>query len=168
MKWLRLFAVLTPALWLAAAPVRAEYRAYELEVTDIFDCRLNKREQCKTFRVRTAMNPDLYARTHGGEQRIGVIMLATWVCYGDTSGYRQVCPLPPPVKPRFSVGDEVTVRLAKHITEGWQGKVEVAYFQHSVNANIYGVRFADRQQVYARYFEKDLAKTAPAPAAAAQ
>lgn len=159
-----LLALLAGLLAAAAAPARAEYRAYELEVTDILDCRLNQREKCKRFRVRTAMSPPLYTRTHGGEERIGVILLATWMCRGDTSNFDPVCPMPPPREPKFAVGDEVVVRLKKHITEGWRGKVEVAYHQASISANVYGVRFAERQQVYARYFEKDLAKAEAAQA----
>ncbi len=148
-------------LLLAPAALRAEYRAYDLEVIDILDCRLNKLESCKRVRVKTAMDPDLYTRTHGGEQRIGVVMLATWICRGDTSNFKDVCPTPAPRKPKFSMGDEVRINLKKHITEGWRGKVEVAYYQRSVNSNVYGVRFADKQEVYARYFEKDLVKMAP-------
>lgn len=149
------------ALLLLLAPAGAayaEYRAYKLEIVDIFDCRLNERKKCKIFRVSTAMSPDLYARTHGGADRIGVILLATWFCRGDTSNFKPVCPWPAPKKPRLAVGDEVMVMLEKHITEGWRGKVEVAYRQASLNSNVYGVRFSDRKQVYARYFEKDLKK----------
>ncbi|MCZ6554037.1 MAG: hypothetical protein O7A67_09595 [SAR324 cluster bacterium] len=146
------------AALLAALPARAEYRAYELEVIDVFDCRVNKLERCRRSAVRTSLSPDLYTRTHGGGMRIGVVMLATWMCYGDTSNYRPVCPRPAPRDARFGTGDQVKVKLAKHITDGWEGSVEVAYYQRSVNSNVYGVRFADRQNVYARYFEKDLVK----------
>ena len=147
-----------------AATVHAEYRAYELEVTDILDCRINKLEKCKRHKVPTAMSPDLYMRTHGGQERIGVILLATWMCRGDTSRFRPVCPRPTARKPKYAVGDQVRVRLEEHITEGWEGTVEVTYYQRSVNGNVYGVRFGNRQEVYARYFEKDLRKsTAAAP-----
>ncbi len=129
-------------------------------MTDILDCRLNQREACKRFQVRTAMSPELYVRTHGGEERIGVILLATWMCRGDTSGFRAVCPRPAPREPKFSVGDAVQVKLDKHITQGWRGRVEIAYYQRSVSANVYGVRFPERQEVYGRYFEKDLEKAA--------
>jgi hypothetical protein len=149
-------------LLLAAGAARAEFRAYELEVTDVLDCRLNKREKCKRFQVLTAMSPELYVRTHGGQERIGVILLATWMCRGDTSGFRSVCPRPAPREPKFSVGDEVRVKLQKHISEGWRGKIEIAYYHRAVSSNVYGVRFSDRQEVYARYFEKDLEKAAPA------
>lgn len=159
------FAAFAASALLWALPAYGEYRAHELEITDILDCKLNKREKCKRFQVRTAMAPDLYMRTHGGYQRIGVILLATWICRGDTSRFRAVCPRPLPRKPRFSVGDTVRVRLKQHITEGWRGQVELAYFQGFLSSNVYGVRFADRQDVYARYFEKDLEKNQEKPGA---
>lgn len=157
---MRLRYLLAAALLLlavaAAGTARAEYRAYELEVVDLYDCRINEREECRKSRVTTAMSPDLYESTHGGSWRVGVLMLATWMCYGDTSGFRPVCPRPPPREGRFAEGDEVVVALNKHITQGWRGQVEVAYYQASVASNVYGVRFPDRRGVYARYFEKDL------------
>lgn len=150
--------------WPAAA--RAEYRAYELEITDVLDCKLNKREKCRTGKIVTSMSPDLYVQTNGGEDRIGVLMVATWMCYGDTSGYKEVCTRPPARSPKFAVGDDVRITLKKHITDSWRGKVEVAYYQDDLRANVYGVRFPERQNVYLRYFEKDLEKTAPAAAPA--
>ena len=155
---LREACVFLPALavlW-SAAPALAEYRAYELEVIDVVECRLAKQETCKRHRITTAMSPELYARTHGGPQRLGVQLMATWMCYGDTSFYKEICPRPAPRDARFSVGETVRVLLDKHITQGWQGLVEVAYHQPGIRANVYGVRFPDRQNVYARYFEKDL------------
>lgn len=159
-----LAAALLAATALAALPrpARAEYRGYELEVTDILDCKLNKRDKCRTSHVLTSMSPDLYVQTHGGEERVGAQLLATWMCYGDTSGFREVCPRPTPRNAKFNVGDEVRVVLKKHITEGWRGKVEIAYFQDDIKANVYGVRFQDRQNAYMRYFEKDLQRAAPA------
>ena len=150
---------------LSATPAAlAEYRAYELELYDLYDCRINKRVTCRKTKLLTAMNPDLYLRTHGGPFHIGLLMLATWMCYGDTSFYAPVCPRPIPKKPRFSVGDTIKVKLDRHLTEGWVGRVELAYYQHSVRSNVYGIRFGDRRGLYARYFEKDLAKmAAPKP-----
>lgn len=155
-----MMTLLPVALAMMPAVARAEYRAYELEVVDMYDCRLNKREKCRVNRVMTALDPRQYISTHGGPYHIGVIMLATWMCRGDTSYFRAVCPRPVPNKPKFKSGDSVEVALKKHITEGWVGIIEVAYFQPSVRSNVYGVRFADRKNVYARYFEKDLAKPA--------
>lgn len=148
-------AVLFAAV-LAAAPARAEYRAYELEVFDLYDCRINEREECRSARLTTALDPQQYLLTHGGPFHIGVMMLATWMCYGDTSFYKPVCPRPPPREPEFAEGDAVEIALEKHITEGWRGRVEVGYYQASVRSNVYGVRFPERRGVYARYYEKDL------------
>jgi hypothetical protein len=163
-----------PGAWLAALACAAailrsgglahgEYRAYELEVIDVYDCAVNKRERCRRAAVRTGLAPDLYRRTHGGEQRISVLLLATWMCRGDTSNYEPVCPRPAPRDGKFGPGDQVRVKLARHISDGWIGVVEVAYYQQSVRSNVYGVRFADRQDAYLRYYEKDLEKAAAAP-----
>lgn len=152
-------ALLAPVFLLTAPhAARAEYRAYELEVVDTLDCKLNKRPTCKSARITTAMSPDLYIQTNGGDERISAVVLATWMCYGDTSQHREICPRPGPQSPKFNVGDDVKVTLKKHITEGWRGKVEVVYRDDFLHANVIGVRFADRKNVYARYFEKDLAK----------
>ena len=166
LRWALVAAGLSAAVLQGmAGTARAEYRAYELEVVDLFDCRLNKREVCRSGRITTALDPQQYLVTHGGSYHIGVLMLATWMCYGDTSSFKAVCPRPPANKPKFSVGDDVQIALDKHITDGWRGKVEVAYYQHSVRSNVYGVRFPDRRQVYARYFEKDVRKAGTQPAA---
>jgi hypothetical protein len=149
-------------LALSAFPARAEYRAYELEVVDRVECAMNKRPTCPRTVVKTSMSPEAYAGVHGGDARIGVVLLATWMCSGDTSGYRDICPRPQPRNPKFAVGETVRIGLHNHITEGWQGRVELVYYQQSLRANVYGVRFAERKNVFARYFEKDLAKAAPA------
>jgi hypothetical protein len=168
----RLGALLAAGLLVAAALIalpraaRAEYRGFELEVIDILDCKLNKRDKCRTSRVVTSMSADTFVQTHGGEDRIGVQVLATWICYGDTSNFREVCARPPARAAKFNLGDEVRITLKKHITEGWRGKVEVLYYQDDLKANVYGVRFPDRQNVYLRYFERDLERpTAAAPRA---
>lgn len=152
------------AFALQVQPARGEYRAYELEVVDLYDCKLNKRKTCRSSKILTAMDVNAYTGTHGGPYHIGVLMMATWMCYGDTSFYRPVCPRPAPKKSRFTVGDPVKITLEKHITEGWVGNVEVAYYQASVRSNVFGVRFPSRRNVYARYFEKDLKKSAAPPA----
>jgi hypothetical protein len=158
-------AVLAVLAVLAAGgrTARAEYRAYELEVVDVIDCKLNKREQCRSARVTTSMSPDLYVQANGGTERMNTVVLATWMCYGDTSGYREICPRPAPRNPKFNAGDEVKIALKKHITQGWRGKVEVVYYAENLKSNVYGVRFADRKRVYARYFERDLEKAGAAP-----
>ena len=164
LSMLSVLAGLTAWGLLAAPAALAEYRAYELEIYDIYDCRLNKRVTYRKTKLLTAMGPNLYQRTHGGPFHIGVLMLATWMCYGDTSFYNAVCSRPVARKPKFGVGDTIKIKLTRHITEGWLGRVEMAYYQHSVRSNVYGIRFPDRRGVYARYFEKDLTKAeAPKP-----
>jgi hypothetical protein len=156
-------AGLIAAALLLATTARAEYRAYQLEVVDLYDCRMNKRKECHSSQITTAFDPNQYLLTHGGSYHIGVLMLATWMCYGDTSFYKVVCPRPLPRKPKFKQGDDVVITLKKHITEGWHGKVEVAYYQASVRSNVYGVRFPERRNVYARYYEKDIALAGAVP-----
>ncbi len=149
---LGLIAVSGPTL------ARAEYRAYELEVSDILECRLFDKRPCPNIRISTAMNPQLYTTSHGGDQRIGVVLLATWMCRGDTSNFKPVCSMPGARKAKFNVGDPVVISLKHHISEGWVGKIEIAYFQARLGSNVYGVRFETRKRYYARYFEKDLEK----------
>ncbi|MDH4120386.1 MAG: hypothetical protein OEV94_01600 [Deltaproteobacteria bacterium] len=159
---LALSLALSLAVSMVVAPqARAEYRAYELEVADLHECRMKKLEKCKTWVVQTSMAPDLYQRTHGGVYRIGVVLLATWMCYGDTSDFKAVCPRPQPVNPKYQPGQKVKVKLKKHVTEGWRGDVEVSYYQRDIRSNVYGVRFPDRRMVYARYYEKDLESAEP-------
>ena len=168
MKKIVAMITLLTAWGLMATPAAlAEYRAYELELYDLYDCRINKRVTCRKTKLLTAMNPNLYQQTHGGPYHIGVLMLATWMCYGDTSFYNPVCPRPVAQKPKYNVGDTIRIKLDRHLTEGWVGKVELAYYQHSVRSNVYGIRFDDRRGLYARYFEKDLTKPeAPKPQSA--
>ena len=72
-----MIAALTAWGLLGTPSALAEYRAYELEVYDLYDCRLNKRVTCRSSKLLTAMDPDFYQRTHGGPYHIGVLMLAT-------------------------------------------------------------------------------------------
>ena len=65
-------------------------------------------------------------------------------------------------------GDRVKITLKKHITEGWTGVIELAYYQAGVNSNVYGVRFGEKRQLYNRYFEFDLEKVGTPSAAAAK
>ncbi len=129
----------------------AEYRAYLIEVYDHI--------ATKKWEERTGFSPDKYVLTHGGGNRLSVFTKATWVCYGDTSGYTPACPMPNPIKPRFKVGDRVRITLDKHITQHMVGTVELVYYQKGVKSNVYGIRFGDKRQMYNRYFEFDLVKT---------
>lgn len=66
--------------------VHAEYRAYELEVFDF----LSKKSEILT----TSFAPSDYIITHGGPQKIGIVIRASWICLGNTSYYHPICPLP--------------------------------------------------------------------------
>ena len=83
--------------------VHAEYRAYELEVYD--------RIERKTEILKTTFSPSDYLQLHGGTQRISVIIRASWICWGDTSQFKEICLPPDPISPRFAVGDQVQVVL---------------------------------------------------------
>jgi len=130
--------------------LRAEYRAYLIEVYDHITQ--------KSWEERTGFSPDKYILTHGGGNRLSAFIKATWVCYGDTSGYTPACRVPKPIKPKFKVGERVKITLEKHITQHQIGVVELAYYQKGVRSNVYGIRFGDKRQIYNRYFEFDLVK----------
>ena len=128
----------------------AEYRAYELEV---FDKVSNRREI-----VRTSFSPNDYVFSNGGPQRVGVIIRASWICYGDTSNYKTLCPTPEPINPRYKVGERVQVILNHHVSHQWFGVVDNIYFRPDLKSNVYGVRFPDRQNLYTQYYEATLQK----------
>lgn len=146
--------------FMVATPLQAEYRAYLLEV---FDHISEKR-----WEATTGFSPDKYVNTHGGGNRLSVFTKATWVCYGDTSTFTAICEMPKPIKPRFKVGERVKITLEKHVTQGWMGVVELAYYQAGVKSNVYGIRFGDKRQLYNRYFEFNLEKFATNPVATSQ
>ncbi|MBU2513635.1 hypothetical protein KJ966_20015 [bacterium] len=131
--------------------VYGEYRAYLIEV---YDHILQKK-----WEEKTGFSTDKYIVTHGGGNRVSAFVKATWMCYGDTSNYLNICPLPDPIQPKFQKGDRVKITLEKHITEGWIGVIELAYYQADVKSNVYGVRFGEKKQLYNRYFEFNLEKT---------
>ncbi|MDT8447878.1 MAG: hypothetical protein RRB13_13385 [bacterium] len=135
-------------LCLAPRPAKAEYRAYLLEVYDQI--------MGKQWEAATGFAPDLYINTHGGGNRLSAIIKATWMCYGDLSRYQPVCRMPPPKDPKIEVGDEVEIRLEKHMTLGWKGVVELGLWREDLKSNVYGVRFGDRKNMYGRYFEFDV------------
>ena len=128
----------------------AEYRAYELEV---FDRIVNT-----SRKVITSFSPSDYIQVNGGPQRIGIIIRASWICYGDTSLYKKVCPMPKAVNPRFQEGDRVQIVLKKHLTDQWLGIIENSFFRPGLRSNVYGVRFSQRGNLYTRYYESNLKK----------
>ena len=126
----------------------AEYRAYELEVFD--------RIANTSRKVITSFSPSDFIQVNGGPQRTGVIIRASWICYGDTSLYKKVCPQPKAINPRFQPGDRVQVVLKKHLTDRWIGEIENSSFRPGLRSNVYGVRFAERGDLYTRYYESNL------------
>ncbi len=137
-------------LLLLAATAQAEYRAFELEVFD--------RTTNRSSIVTTTFAPDDYVATHGGPDRTGVIIRASWICYGDTSNGQKVCPIPQAVNPAFQPGDRVQVMLPQHLTDQWVGTIENSFFRPELRSNVYGVRFSERGGIYTRYYEAHLQK----------
>ena len=128
----------------------AEYRAYELEV---FDRIVNT-----SRKVITSFSPSDFIQVNGGPQRIGIIIRASWICYGDTSLHKKVCPMPKAINPRFQEGERVQIVLKKHLTDQWLGVIENSFFRSGLRSNVYGVRFTERGNLYTRYYESNLKK----------
>ena len=128
----------------------AEYRAYELEV---FDRIVNT-----SRKVITSFSPSDFIQVNGGPQRIGIIIRASWICYGATSLHKKVCPMPKAINPRFQEGERVQIVLKKHLTDQWLGVIENSFFRPGLRSNVYGVRFAERGNLYTRYYESNLKK----------
>ena len=137
-------------LLLSSSAAFAEYRAYELEV---FDRIVNT-----SRKVITSFSPSDFIQVNGGSQRIGIIIRASWICYGDTSLYKKVCPMPKAINPRFQEGDRVQIVLKKHLTDQWLGVIENSFFRPGLRSNVYGVRFTERGNLYTRYYESNLKK----------
>ena len=137
-------------LLLSSSAAFAEYRAYELEV---FDRIVNT-----SRKVITSFSPSDFIQVNGGPQRIGIIIRASWICYGDTSLHKKVCPMPKAVNPRFQEGDRVQIVLKKHLTDQWLGVIENSFFRPGLRSNVYGVRFTERGDLYTRYYESNLKK----------
>ena len=128
----------------------AEYRAYELEV---FDRIVNT-----SRKVITSFSPSDFIQVNGGPQRIGIIIRASWICYGDTSLHKKVCPMPKAINPRFQEGERVQIVLKKHLTDQWLGVIENSFFRPGLRSNVYGVRFTERGNLYTRYYDSNLKK----------
>ena len=137
-------------LLLSSSVVFAEYRAYELEV---FDRIVNT-----SRKVITSFSPSDFIQVNGGPQRIGIIIRASWICYGDTSLHKKVCPMPKAINPRFQEGERVQIVLKKHLTDKWLGVIENSFFRPGLRSNVYGVRFTERGNLYTRYYESNLKK----------
>ncbi len=150
MNWIVRFNFTLVFLLLSSSAAFAEYRAYELEV---FDRIVNT-----SRKVITSFSPSDFIQVNGGPQRIGIIIRASWICYGDTSLYKKVCPMPKAINPRFQDGDLVQIVLKKHLTDQWLGVIENSFFRPGLRSNVYGVRFTERGNLYTRYYESNLKK----------
>jgi len=150
MNWKLRFNLSLMLFLLSASVLFAEYRAYELEV---FDRIVNS-----SRKVITSFSPTDFIQVNGGPQRIGIIIRASWICYGDTSLYKKVCPTPKAINPRFQQGDRVQIVLKKHLTDQWLGIIENSFFRPGLRSNVYGVRFTERGNLYTRYYESNLKK----------
>ena len=137
-------------LLLSSSAAFAEYRAYELEV---FDRIVNT-----SRKVITSFSPSDFIQVNGGPQRIGIVIRASWICYGDTSLHKKVCPMPKAINPRFQEGERVQIVLKKHLTDQWLGVIENSFFRPGLRSNVYGVRFTERGNLYTRYYESNLKK----------
>ena len=137
-------------LLLSSSAGFAEYRAYELEV---FDRIVNT-----SRKLITSFSPSDFIQVNGGPQRIGIIIRASWICYGDTSLHKKVCPMPKAINPRFQEGERVQIVLKKHLTDQWLGVIENSFFRPGLRSNVYGVRFTERGDLYTRYYESNLKK----------
>lgn len=141
-------------VWCSVSNLYAEYRAYELEVFN----RLSWLPENSEI-VTTTLSPMDYMLTHGGTERIGVITRASWICWGDTSRYKKICPQPPTINPRFQTGDKVQIVLKHHVTDQWVGVIENSFYRPDLRSNVYGVRFSERKNLYTRYYEAHLQKS---------
>ena len=121
MNWRSRFYLIVMLLLLSATTLFAEYRAYELEVFD--------RIANTSRKVITSFSPSDFIQVNGGPQRIGIIIRASWICYGDTSLYKKVCPTPKAINPRFQQGERVQIVLKKHLTDQWLGVIENSFFR---------------------------------------
>jgi hypothetical protein len=108
--------------------------------------------------IITSFSPSDYILVNGGPDRIGVIIRASWICYGDTSNGEKACPAPKPINPRFQEGDRVQINLPKHVTHQWVGEVENSFFRPELRSNVYGIRFPEKGELYTRYYEANLQK----------
>ena len=143
-------SISTALVFINPLTVFAEYRAYELEVFDYITNTSRK--------LITSFSPSDFIQVNGGPGRIGVIIRASWICYGDTSLNKKVCPMPKAINPSFKKGDRVQIVLEKHVTDNWFGIVENSFYRPGLRSNVYGVRFKNRGNLYTRYYESNLKK----------
>jgi len=66
--------------------VFAEYRVYQYFVKD----NLTKKQN-DSILVTSSLDPVSYVAYHGGNQAIGIDLLRTWICPGNTGNKRDYC-----------------------------------------------------------------------------
>lgn len=128
-------------------PVKAAYRAYYLEVYDMV--------LQNNWEVITGFPLSSYLASFRKNEQVKLTVKASWLCHGNTA-FKDVCPMPAPINPKFTVGDLVEVNLPKHLTDGWQGTIEVILWRSDLGSNIYGVNFSGRLSFYGNYYEHHL------------
>jgi hypothetical protein len=70
---------------------QAEYRAYQYIVKNKIN---TANDQPNGHIIVSTLNPVSYIAYHGGRQMLQVDLLRTWMCPGDTSYKKDICPSP--------------------------------------------------------------------------
>lgn len=73
--------------------LKAEYRAYQYMVSSLIGLK-NSSQIPKSYLITSTLDPISYIKYHGGIQRIRLVPLRTWMCPGDTSGFKRICSHP--------------------------------------------------------------------------
>ena len=71
--------------------VQAEYRAYQYLVTNKIQ---TASDQPNSKLITTTLSPRSYLSYNGGKQLIKIELVRTWICPGDTSNFKNICPSP--------------------------------------------------------------------------
>ena len=69
----------------------AEFRAYQYVVKNKIQ---NSPDQKNATIVVSSLNPVSYIAYNGGANLIEIDLLRTWVCPGNTSSFKGICPSP--------------------------------------------------------------------------
>ena len=114
--------------------VYGAYKAYELRIL----C------NGKTSVVVASMAPKEYIAYHGGIVAIqSVEQLLYWLCPGDTSNFKKICPKPEMVNPKLRKGEKVKVNLKDDPFDGTEGTVVTGMYSSILAENVYGVDLTD-------------------------
>lgn len=67
--------------------ISARYRAYKIEIKDTISGEI--------FEIITSLSPEVYINYYEANRNFREIsIVSTWMCWGDTSGYKPICPNP--------------------------------------------------------------------------